>query len=312
MQQRQCGSSGLRVSDLGLGTLTWGRDTDPVEASDMLTAFVDVGGTLVEGSPLHGDGRAPDVIGSALERIGRHRVVLAWRGASRREPTGSWTSTGARGDMLRSLDDSLARLGTDYVDLWLAEYDPSVPFEETLNTLEAAHRSGRALYIGLSHWPMWESAVALTREFLTGGPTPAAAEIEMSLLSAAQSATYREKLHERGVGILAHSPLAGGVLTGKYRHSTPPDSRAASPHMVATVLPFFTDDYAGILEAVVRAAQGLDRTPMDIALSWVRDHADVSATIIGPRSLRQLEQLLDTGAPLPDPIRQVLDEVAVR
>ena len=82
--------------------------------------------------------------------------------------------------------------------------------------------------------------------------------------------------------------------------------------MVATVLPFFTDDYAGILEAVVRAAQGLDRTPMDIALSWVRDHADVSATIIGPRSLRQLEQLLDTGAPLPDPIRQVLDEVAVR
>ena len=113
MELKQCGHSGLYVSALGLGTLTWGRDTDGPEAHDMLKTFVDAGGNLVECSPAHGDGIAVDVLSDALSTVGRHRVALAWRGAVRRAGEGAWVSAAGRGDLLRSRDEAHARLNTD-------------------------------------------------------------------------------------------------------------------------------------------------------------------------------------------------------
>ena len=101
MELKQCGHSGLYVSALGLGTLTWGRDTDGPEAHDMLKTFVDAGGNLVECSPAHGDGIAVDVLSDALSTVGRHRVALAWRGAVRRAGEGAWVSAAGRGDLDR-------------------------------------------------------------------------------------------------------------------------------------------------------------------------------------------------------------------
>ncbi|QPK82067.1 aldo/keto reductase [Schaalia sp. ZJ405] len=310
MDERQCGHTGLRVSDLGLGTYTWGRDTDPLEATDMLTHFVDAGGTLVECAPTHGDGMAVDALSQAMTAVGRHRIILAWRGASRPTSAHTWVPSAGRGDMLRSLDDTLSRLGTDYVDLWIGEFDPAIPIEETLETLEAARRSGRAHYVGLSHPSQWDFACSVTRAALNAGPAITVVEDEVNLLNAQRTRPLIDRATGMGIGVFAHSPLAMGVLTGKYRHSTPPDSRAASPHLRHLVEPYLQPEFRGIVEAVVRAGEGLERTPTDVALAWVRHAAGITSTIIGPRTLRQLDPLLESEVSLPDPIRQVLNEVA--
>lgn len=111
--------------------------------------------------------------------------------------------------------------------------------------------------------------------------------------------------------MIAASALAGGVLTGKYRHSTPADSRAASPHLRHMVQPYLTGSSRGVIEAASRAAAGLDRSMGDVALAWVRDHPGVSSALVGPRTVRQLDTLLEHTDPLPAPIRQVLGEVAL-
>ncbi|MBF1736197.1 MAG: aldo/keto reductase, partial [Trueperella pyogenes] len=160
MDIRHCGKYGLAVSSLGLGTLTWGRDTDEEQACAMLTAFVDAGGSLVEISPLHGSGRALSVLAQALKQVGRHRIVIALRGAMRFSQ-GSNEVSASRGDMLRCLDTTLAILDTDYVDLWLATPSSTpIPLEETLLALQWAYSSGRAHYVGLSHRDTWDCALA--------------------------------------------------------------------------------------------------------------------------------------------------------
>ncbi len=312
MRSRQCGRSGLRVSELGLGTLTWGRDTDAHEAEDMLTTFVSAGGTLVDIAPTHGDGLAVDVLASLMPLVGRHRLVLAWRGGARLDADGHWIASASRSDMLASLDDALTRLGTDHVDLWLAGPDLDVPLEETLSALDFAWRTGRTRYAGLSHRGTWDSAAAteLGSHGNPGHPPIVAIEEEFSLLARTDREELLTGARASGLGVLAHSPLAGGVLTGKYRHSTPPDSRAASPHLRHLVDSSLDPAHLGVVEAVVRAAEGLERTPMDVALTWVRDAPGVVSAIIGPRTSRQLSQLLDGGEPLPTQIRRVLDEVS--
>lgn len=310
MRINRCGSSGLEVSDLGLGTLTWGRDTDAHEAEDMLRGFVSAGGTLVDLAPTHGDGLATDVLGALVPVVGRHRLVIAWRGGAHLSPAGTLVPSAARGVMLDCLDEALGRLGTDHVDLWLAGPDPQVPLEETLSALETAWRSGRARYVGLSHRTTWDTAWASARGSVPGGMPLTAVEEALSLLERADLGDPVRGAIASGMGVLAHSPLAAGVLTGKYRHSTPPDSRAASPHLRHLVAPHLGPQDQGVVEAVVRAAEGLERTPMDVALSWVRHRPGVSAAVVGPRSWRQLEQLLGGGEVLPPQISQVLDEVS--
>jgi len=273
----------------------------------MLHAFVDAGGDLVEAAPTHGDGLAVDVLASLLPAIGRHRVVLAWRGGARLGADGRWIASGARGDMLAGLDDALGRMGTDHVDVWIAGPDPHVPLEETLSALEVAWRSGRARYVGLSHRGTWETAGAAT----AGTPPISVIEEEYSLLCRWDEADLLLPAARHGVGVLAHSPLAGGVLTGKYRHVTPPDSRAASPHLRHMVEPYLAGASSGIVEAVARAADGLERTPLEVALAWVRDAPGVASAIVGPRTARQMDQILSSAAAtLPVQIRQVLDEVS--
>ena len=152
-------------------------------------------------------------------------------------------------------------------------------------------------------------AEAVTRGAMPGGAPITAVEAPLSLVDTRLAGLVAE-LEDRGIGFFAASPLAGGALTGKYRHSTPPDSRAASPHLRHLVEPHFTAAARGVIEATVRAAEGLDRTAADVACAWASGHPGVSSAIIGPRTTRQLDAVLEREAPLPVPIRQVLNEVA--
>src|SRR3954470_11667402 len=153
MQYRRVGRSGLEVSRLALGTMTWGTSVDAYEGTDQLTAFLDAGGTLVDTAPIYGDGACEELLGALIAKAGaRDQIVLAGKAGLIRR--GEHTvRDGSRRTLLDQLDLSLRQLGTDHLDLWqIHTYDPLVPLEETLGALEQAVRTGRTRYVGISNF----------------------------------------------------------------------------------------------------------------------------------------------------------------
>ncbi|MFF9912922.1 aldo/keto reductase [Streptomyces sp. NPDC013457] len=314
MEQRHLGRTGLRVSRLGLGTLTWGRDTDEHDAADQLKAFWDAGGTLVDTADVYGGGEAEYMLGQLMERlVPRRDLVVSTKAGSVPDP--DRRMDGSRGHLLGALDASLARLGTDHVDLWqLHAFDPYTPLEESLQALDIAVSSGRARYVGVSNFCGWQLAKAGTWQLGaagTGRTRLAATQMEYSLL---QRGVEREVLPaalDLGIGLLPSSPLGRGVLTGKYRDGTPTDSRGGSETMAPFVEPYLDDAASRIVDAVATAADGLATTPLQVALAWVRDRPGVTAPIVGARNARQLTAALSVESlSLPDEICRALDDVS--
>jgi aryl-alcohol dehydrogenase-like predicted oxidoreductase len=313
MQQRYLGRTGLKVSRLGLGTLTWGRDTDEHEARDQLVAFVDAGGTLLDTAAGYGDGAAEELIGSLLgDAVSRENVVLATKaGISRAR--GVRETNASRGYLISSLDASLKRLRVDHVDLWQVHtWVEDTPLEETLGALDYAVATGRASYVGVSNYSGWQSAQAATwQRAVPGRATLASTQVEYSLLNRRVEAEALPAAIALGLGVLPWSPLGRGVLTGKYRTGTPADSRAASPHFSNFVGSYLDDRSARIVEAVIRAADGLELTPLEVALAWVRDRPGVTAPIVGARTAAQLKGSLTVeDVTLPPEIVAALDDVS--
>ncbi|GAB2794016.1 aldo/keto reductase [Streptomyces sp. NPDC054796] len=313
MEQRHLGRTGLRVSRIGLGTLTWARNTGEREAADLLKVFWEAGGTLVDTADVYADGGAEYLLGKLLEGlVPRRDLVIATKAGSVPDPERRFD--GSRGHLLDALDASLERLGTDYVDLWQVHaFDPMTPLDETLGALDMAVSSGRARYAGISNFSGWQLAKAATWQLAAPGTRTrlASTQMEYSLL---QRGVEREVLPaalDLGVGLLPSSPLGRGVLTGKYRHATPPDSRGASDLMAAFVAPYLDEEAARIVDAVTTAADGLAVSPLHVALAWVRDRPGVAAPIIGARTSQQLTAALSVeGLSLPDEICRALDDVS--
>jgi aryl-alcohol dehydrogenase-like predicted oxidoreductase len=309
MQERSLGSTGLRVSALGLGTLTWGRDTDADDAATLLRDFVDGGGTLVDTSATYGDGAAEELLGELLGPVvGRDEVLLCTKAGVRRTGDGGVVDASRRA-LLDGLDGSLTRLGTDHVDLWLVQApDPGTPLEETASALRYALDSGRTRYVGLSNHAGWQTARVAS--LLEPAPRLAAVEVEYSLLERGVEREVLPAAQALGVGVLAWSPLGRGVLTGKYRRTVPADSRAASAHLAGFVAPYLGADAAPVVEALITAAEGLDRAPLEVALAWVLGRPQVASAIVGPRTPAQLSAALTAATDLPDAIVAALDEVS--
>ncbi len=306
MQLRHVGSSGLRVSPIGLGTLTWGQDTDVDDAAASLRSFLDAGGNLIDTAGSYGSGSAESTIGTLLASdFSRDDLVIATKSGVR-----DGTADASRGNLIASLDASLARLGTDYVDLWFIQGpDPNTPLRESLSALRYAVSSGRARYVGISNFPAWQTAQAAT--LLESDISLSAVQVEYSLLARDVEFEVLPAADGLGLGVIAWSPLGRGVLTGKYRHSVPADSRAASPHLRGFVEPYLTQGARSIVEAVHAAAQGLGRTPAEVALAWTRDAPGITSALVGARTAAQLAGLLTAvDVELPAEIRAVLDEVS--
>ena len=313
MQQRSLGRTGLKVSRLGLGTMTWGRDTDPHEARDQLAAFVEAGGTLVDTAAGYGDGASEQLLGTLLgDVVARDEVVLATKaGISRR--TGARLTDCSRGSLLRSLDASLRRLGVDHVDLWQVHvWVDDTPLEETLSALDFAVSTGRTAYVGVSNYTGWQTAQAATwQRAVPGRATLASTQVEYSLLNRRIESEVVPAAAAMGLGILPWSPLGRGVLTGKYRTGTPSDSRGASPAFADFVGAYLDARGIGIVEAVVKAAEGLEWTPLQVSLAWVRDRPGVTAPIVGARTAAQLRAALAVEElSLPEEIVAALDDVS--
>ncbi|SEQ88206.1 Predicted oxidoreductase [Streptomyces radiopugnans] len=307
------GRTGLRVSRIGLGTLTWARDTGEREAADLLKAFWEAGGTLVDTADVYADGGAEYLLGRLLQDlVPRRDLVIATKAGGVPDPERRFDCS--RGHLLAALDASLERLGTDYVDLWQVHaYDPFTPLEETLQALDTAVGSGRARYAGVAGFCGWQLAKAASWQLAAPGARTRLAGVQMEY-SLLQRGVEREVLPaalDLEVGLLASSPLGRGVLTGKYRRSTPPGSRGASERLAPFVEPYLDDEAARIVDAVATAADGLAVTPLQVALAWVRDRPGVAAPIIGPRTSQQLGEALSVESlTLPDEICRALDDVS--
>ena len=313
MKQRHLGRSGLVVSRLALGTMTWGRDTDEDDAAAQLIAFREAGGTLVDTADVYTGGESERVLGRLLaDVVPRDELVIATKayGVTGPGPMNRGTS---RGHLLSALDRSLKALGTDHVDLWqLHAWDPVTPWEEAMSALDTAVASGRVRYAGVSNYSGWQlGATAAWQRALRGAPL-VANQVEYSLLQRGVEREVVPAAVNLGVGLLPWSPLGRGVLTGKYRNGSPADSRGASEHFKEFVAPYLEDPARSVVDAVLTAADGLGVSPVAVALAWVRDRPGVVAPIVGARTAAQLQgSLAAEGVELPDEIRHALDDVSM-
>jgi aryl-alcohol dehydrogenase-like predicted oxidoreductase len=310
MDQRLVGRSGLSLSRIGLGTMTWARDTGAEEAAAQLKAFADAGGTLIDTADVYAGGDAERLIGRLVrDVVPRDDLVLATKAVLR--PDGSCDAS--RRHLIRALDGSLSRLGLDEVDLWqLHTFDPEIPLEETLAAVDHAVSTGRTAYAGVCNYTGWQLAAAAVWQRCGQGRAPiVSAQVEYSLLARDPEVELLPAAAHTGAGVLAWSPLGRGVLTGKYRTGIPADSRAATPHFADFVQPYLDERCRRIVESVTTAAEGLGASPLSVALSWVRDRDGVASAIVGARTVSQLQGVLAAEKlTLPWEIREALDDVS--
>ncbi len=312
MQQRPLGRSGLWVGRLALGTMTWGRSTDEYEARDQLAAFIDAGGTLIDTADVYVDGISEQLLGELVEEFGiRDQVVLATKAVSSSDTDRRYDAS--RHHLMRAIDTSLKRLRTDTIDLWqLHAWDPLTPMEETLAVCDDIVRSGKARYIGISNYSGWQTARAATWQRAIPGRAPiVTAQMEYSLLERGIEREIVPAAQALGLGILPWSPLGRGVLTGKYRHGTPADSRGGNADSAAWVQVYMDERGRRIVDAVATAADGLGASPTEVALAWLRDRPGVVAPILGARNNSQLiAALASEELELPEEISRALEEVS--
>jgi len=313
MELRQAGDCGLQLSRLGLGTMTWGRDTDTHEAADQARAYIEAGGNFLDSASHYGDGDSERVIGGLIGTLFRREDVVIATKAGVAYEGGTLKTDASRTSLMASLDRSLNRLATDHVDLWQIQvWDPNTPLEDTLSALDWAYTSGRARYVGVSNFNGWQSARAISLQEANTAKAPVATlQNEFSLLNRGGEEDVLQCSAVLNRGFIAWSPLGRGALTGKYRNGIPADSRAATPHFAAFIEPYLDERSRRIVEAVSVAAQGLGYSPLEVALAWVRDFPGVTSAVVGARTGAQLRGILASEEiTLPDVVRTALNEIS--
>jgi aryl-alcohol dehydrogenase-like predicted oxidoreductase len=313
MQRRAAGHSGLQVSRLGLGTLTWGRETRLEDARPLLRAFVEAGGSLVDTAAAYAAGDAERMIGRMLRAgdVDRDDLVIATKAGFGIRDGERMVDT-SRTALLSDLRASLRRLGTDHIDLWQLHAWGQAPLEESLAAIDTAVSAGEVRYAGVCNFVGWQTAQAATWQGAFPGRTPlTSAQVEYSLLARRAEVEVIPAVRAFGMGLFPWSPLGRGVLTGKYRTGRPRGSRGASQHFAWFVEPYLEARSRAVVDAVATAADGLDLTPGQVALLWVRDAPGVTAPLLGARTTAQLQPYLDCEAlELPAEITAALDDVS--
>ena len=308
MEERSLGKSGLFVSSIGLGTMTWGRDTDIHEARDQFNIFRDAGGTLIDTADVYSDGASEEILGEFL--CDAPELLISTKAGNVRTARKRDSS---RGHLLTALDQSLRRLRRDHIDIWhLHAWDHLTPLEESLSAMDIAVSSGRVRYIGVSNFAGWQMTQAHVLQAAKGAQAPiVSTQMEYSLLERGIEREVLPAAQSLGIGVMAWSPLGRGVLTGKYRYNTPADSRAASPHFAPFVRPYLEDRPRTIVDAVATAAEGLGLTTSEVSLGWIHARPEVSSIIVGARTATQLRTTLSGQyAELPREIITALNDVS--
>jgi aryl-alcohol dehydrogenase-like predicted oxidoreductase len=296
MEYRTLGGSGCAVSSLCLGTMTFGAETDEVGAHEQLDQFLEAGGTFVDTADVYSHGVSEEIIGRWFARRPAdvtEPVVLATKGRFDMDNSPNGAGLSAR-HLTRALDASLRRLGLESVDLYQVHaYDPLTPMEETLRTLDQFVRAGKIRYYGLSNFTGWQltKAVYLARALNVAGPVTLqpqynllAREIEWEIVPAVLDA---------GLGLLPWSPLGGGWLSGKYRRDQRPTGDTRLGENPDRGMEAYdrrgTERAWNVIDAVQKVAEDRGVSMAEVALAWVTDRPGVTSTILGARTISQLE-----------------------
>ncbi len=297
MNYRKLGRTGLKVSELCLGTMQFGWTADEATAFQVLDAFVAAGGNFIdtadvysrwaEGNP---GGVSEQIIGRWLQARGnRGQIVLATKARGRMwdGPNGEGLS---RSHLIRACEDSLRRLDTDFIDLYQTHsFDATTPIDETLRALDDLVRTGKVRYVGASNYPAWRLTKALWTSDKLGLARYDSLQPHYNLANRAEFERELKPLcEEENVGVIPYSPLAGGFLTGKYRRDAIPVSARADGIQKR----YFTDRGFAIVDKLTAVAQSRDLTPAQAALAWLLTQPVITAPIIGANSVAQLRESL--------------------
>jgi aryl-alcohol dehydrogenase-like predicted oxidoreductase len=318
MRYRTLGNSGCAVSELCLGTMTFGAETDEDGAHAQLDRFVEAGGNLVDTADVYSGGASELIIGRWLASRPSDvsgSVVLATKG---RFPMG--TDPNARGlsarHLTRALDDSLRRLGVAAVDLYQVHaWDPVTPLTETLRTLDGFVRAGKIRYYGLSNFTGWQLTKAVHTARALGLAEPVTLQPQYSLIVREIEWEIVPAALDTGLGLLPWSPLGGGWLSGKYRRDQRPTGETRLGEDPGRGMEAWerrgTERTWRIIEAVERIADGRGVPMSRVALAWVTNRPAVTATILGARTLEQLDDnLLSADLRLTEEETAVLDDAS--
>ena len=301
MKYRNLGRTGLSVSEICLGTMQFGWTSDEKAAIAVMDAFTEAGGNFIDTADIYSrwadnnpGGVAEEIIGRWMkERGNRQDVVIATkvRGRMWDGPDGDGLS---RVHILRAVDDSLRRLGTDTIDLYQTHsFDDRTPIDETLHALEDLVSSGKVRYIGASNYPAWLLMQSLWRADVEGTPRFDSLQPSYSLVRRAEfERELMQVCDHYEIGVIPYSPLAGGFLTGKYtRDKVPESARAAGAQRR-----YYNENGWRAMDAVLQVSKEVEAPPAAVALAWLLEQPAICSPIIGANSVEQLEESLATSS----------------
>lgn len=285
MKQKPLGRTGFHIGEIALGTMMFGEKTGADEATRIIHSALDSGANLIDTADVYAKGESERIVGQALKGR-RHQAVLATKGGR----VSSTKRDLSRAYLTQAVEASLKRLDTDYIDLYQVHFpDEATPLEETLEALTELVRAGKIRQIGCSNFPawlltksLWISDVKKLVRFETVQP-------RYNLCHREPEAELFPLCLDQVLGVLAYSPLAGGILTGKYLEGAPEGSRGYQNQAWQEAR--LTPD-AVAAERVHRVAQQLGRPAGEVAIRWVLQHPAVTAALVGPRTLAQWEEAL--------------------
>jgi aryl-alcohol dehydrogenase-like predicted oxidoreductase len=318
MRYRLLGHSGCAVSELCLGTMTFGAETDEAGSHEQLDAFLDAGGTFVDTADVYSSGKSEEIIGrwlAARPRDVTERVVLATKGrfATDAGPNGNGLSTR---HLTRALDASLRRRGVDVIDLYQVHaFDPFTPMEETLRTLDGFVQAGKIRYYGLSNFTGWQLTKAVLTARALGLRQPVTLQPQYSLIVREIEWEVVPAALDVGIGLLPWSPLGGGWLSGKYRRDQRPSGRTRLGEDPGRGMEAYdrrgSDRTWRVIDAVETIAENRAISMAEVALAWVNNRPGVVSTILGARTTQQLDtNLRAAGLELSTEEQAVLDEAS--
>jgi len=292
MEYRKLGRSGLKVSPLCLGTMMFGGPSDEAEAIRIIDRAKEAGVNFIDTADVYSRGRSEEIVGRAV-KADREHWVLATKMAN---PMGRGPNQRglSRRRMFRACEESLRRLGLDWVDvMYLHREDPTTPLEETVGAMADLIRSGRVRYFGVSNYRSWRLAEICRLCDQLGIDRPVASQPYYNAMNRMPEVEHLPACGHFGLGVVPYSPIARGVLTGKYDPDAPPpeDTRAGRQDKRMMESEWRPESLA-IAQTIKRHAEAQGTTPVAFAVAWVLNNRFVTAPIVGPRTLEQFESYL--------------------
>ena len=295
MDYRRLGETGLMVSELCLGCMTFGREADEDDSKKLVDRFLGAGGNFIDTADVYSNGVSEEITGRAVKNV-RDDVVLATKV---RFPMGDGPNDVglSRKHVVQGCEDSLRRLGTDYIDLYQVHcWDAATPLEETLSALTDLVRAGKVRYVGVSNFTAWQIVKSVSLSDALGFERFVCLQPQYSLIERNVEYEVLPACLEEGLGVIPWSPLGGGFLSGKYRRDErpPEDSRiaGAEEHMEEYWDRRATERNWAALDVVGEISESTGHSYAQIALNWLLRQPAVTAPIIGARTMEQLEDNL--------------------